>query len=303
MLPKKDGIFVIASRTSTPGNFKVLKQHFFRNESRSRINNGRPGQQQKERIDLDKGFNQLVGESEPERGNGQSSGEVQEICFEKVIEEGDFANARVDIALGFGLHGELGSFFLQILFEGIEVLVGHGRRALEVILHGLHVGGFFAVHDHHGRSTPGQIFLQQIEFIIVQQLAARGVVGLHGVHKDAFLFFNRQSHELPRFFIGDTKFIIRNTIIFINGGFKKASPFFIPGNLFFEDRFHQGGIFLFAVTVVTHKTSQCCFSRKGGGNRVMMTGLWNSKGLDRRQANQGQGNFVGSTRYHVDVGW
>ena len=67
---------------------------------------------------------------------------------------------------------------------------------------------------------------------------------LKGIHEDTFLFFDCQSDEISTIIVRHAKLFIRNTVFFVNVGFKKATRAFVIGNLLFEDRLHEGRIVL-----------------------------------------------------------
>mmetsp|Transcript_17016 Transcript_17016/g.46633 ORF Transcript_17016/g.46633 Transcript_17016/m.46633 type:complete len:264 (-) Transcript_17016:485-1276(-) len=216
-IAKIDRVLIVASGAGSANNLGIFKHKVLGKTTATRINHGRSSQKQKQGIDPDDGFNQLVGYPQPQGGNGHTGGKIQEIVLEEIVCHRDFANSSINVALGFGLHGKHGSVFLQFSLERVEFGITHGRGAFEVVLHRFHIRGFLTVHDYDGGSVPCQIFLQQIEFVIFQEFASTRVVGLHGISENAFLFFQCQTNQIASLLVCDTKLIFWDAIVFVNG--------------------------------------------------------------------------------------
>lgn len=84
-----------------------------------------------------------------------------------------------NVASGFFSRGKLGSFFLELRFQLVEFCIRQGRFTFEVVLHGSEILRFLAVHVDHGRSVPGEVLFQKIEFSIVEKLPSTDVVRLN----------------------------------------------------------------------------------------------------------------------------
>ena len=73
-----------------------------------------------------------------------------------------------DVASGFFRRGKLRSFFLELSFELVKFAIRQGWFTLEVILHSSEILRFLTIHVNHGRSIPGEVLFQQVEFSIIE---------------------------------------------------------------------------------------------------------------------------------------
>lgn len=129
-------------------------------------------------VDSNDRFNELVAKQEPCGHENEASGKIEQVGSEVIFLHSDLADSSVNVAFWLCLHRELGPLFLQLCLELVELVVGHDRRSLHVLLHRGHVLDFLLAHGDHGRSIPLEIFFQKIEFAITKKLSATGVVCL-----------------------------------------------------------------------------------------------------------------------------
>mmetsp|Transcript_12120 Transcript_12120/g.33366 ORF Transcript_12120/g.33366 Transcript_12120/m.33366 type:complete len:297 (+) Transcript_12120:1364-2254(+) len=183
-----------------------------------------------ERVQTDDGLDELESQSQPDDGEKGTGWEVEEVGSELVLLQGDLADAGVDVALWFGVDGELGSLLLELLLERIEFLVVHGWLALEVGLDSCKVRGLLSVENDDWRSIPLQILLQLVEVIVLQQLSSGDVVRLKGVQEDALLLGDSKA-DGASVIIDSAVLLVWDALLGLAVGLEEASGFVIKHDL------------------------------------------------------------------------
>jgi len=129
-----------------------------------------------EGVETDERFDELKSKCEPSDGQDSAGRKVEQVASEVVLLHGNLADAGVDVALRLGIDSELRSFSLELRLQSIELVIAHDGLALHVGLGGGKEASLLTVQNSDVRTVPCQIFLEEIELLIVQHLSAADIV-------------------------------------------------------------------------------------------------------------------------------